>query len=285
MTRSYHLHLVSDATGETTHNIARACLVQFEDVKVIEHLWPKVLNMPRLKKVVAAVELNPGAVIYTMLDEKLGAALRRECNRLRVPCISVLDGIMQGLAAYFDAPIKGQPGRQHVMDEEYFNRIDAMQFTLTHDDGQAAWNIREADIVLVGVSRTSKTPTSIYLANQRGIKAANIPFVPGLPLPRELFEPGGPFVVGLTTTAENLVQIRRNRMRVMGEMRDSDYVDVDQVRREIIEAKKLFAKMGWPVIDVSRRSIEETAAEILGLYSQFTNRAVSAAEPAAKDAG
>ena len=283
--RSYHLHLVSDATGETTHSIARACLVQFEGVKVVEHLWPKVLNSARLGRVVAAVEASPGAVIYTMLNEKLSAALRRECTRLRVPCISVLDGVMQGLASYFDAPIKGQPGRQHLMDEEYFNRIDAMQFTLIHDDGQASWNLKEADIVLVGVSRTSKTPTSIYLANQRGIKTANIPVVPGLPLPKELFEPDGPLIVGLTTTAENLVQIRQNRMRVMGEMRDSDYVDIDQVRREIVEARKLFAKMGWPVIDVSRRSIEETAAEIFGLHGEYCAARAEAGGIAGKDAG
>lgn len=268
MPKVYHLHLVSDATGETTHNIARACLVQFEGIQVVEHMWPKVLSMPRLQKVMTAIEANPGAVVYTMLNESLSAALVRECRKLRVPCISVLDGVMKGLAGYFGARIRGQPGRQHVMDDEYFNRIDAMQFVLNHDDGQSAWNLREADIVLVGVSRTSKTPTSIYLANQRGIKAANVPFVPSLPLPKELFEPDAPFVVGLTTTAENLVQIRRNRMRVMGEMRETGYVDVEQVRREIVDARKLFAKMGWPVIDVSRRSIEETSAEIISLYNE-----------------
>jgi regulator of PEP synthase PpsR (kinase-PPPase family) len=266
--KSYHLHLVSDATGETTHSIARACLVQFEGIQVIEHMWPKVLSMPRLEKVMTAIEANPGAVVYTMLNESLSAALVRECTKLRVPCISVLDGVMKGLAGYFGARIRGQPGRQHVMDDEYFNRIDAMQFVLNHDDGQSVWNLKEADVVLVGVSRTSKTPTSIYLANQRGIKAANVPIVPGVPLPKELFEPDGPFVVGLTTTAENLVQIRRSRMRVMGETRETDYVDVEQVRREIVDARKLFAKMGWPVIDVSRRSIEETSAEILSLYNE-----------------
>ena len=268
MPKSYHLHLVSDATGETTHSIARACLVQFEGVQVIEHMWPRVRNMPQLEKVVAAIETNPGAVVYTMVNESLSDALRSKCKRLRVPCISVLDGVMQGLASYFGARIRGQPGRQHAMDAEYFNRIDAMQFVLNHDDGQSVWNLKEADIVLVGVSRTSKTPTSIYLANQRGIKAANVPIVPGVPLPKELFDAGGPFVVGLTTTAENLVQIRRSRMRVMGETHETDYVDIEQVRREIVEARKLFAKMGWPVIDVSRRSIEETSAEIISLYNE-----------------
>jgi len=189
--KSYHLHLVSDATGETTHNIARACLAQFEGVSVVEHMWPKVLTMPRLERVIAAVESNPGAVVYTMLDETLSAALRRECTRLRVPCISVLDGIMQGLSSYFGARIRGQPGRQHVMDQEYFDRIDAMQFVLNHDDGQSAWNIRDADIVLIGVSRTSKTPTSIYLATSAASRRRTCRSCPASPCPRKCSHPTG----------------------------------------------------------------------------------------------
>jgi hypothetical protein len=267
--RSYHLHLVSDATGETTHAIARACLVQFEGVTVTEHLWPKVLSKARLERVMVGVQAHPGAVMYTMVDEKLSGALERECTRLRVPCISVLNGVMQGLSKFLGTPVRGLPGRQHAMDEEYFNRIDAVHFVLNHDDGQQSWDLHEADVVLVGVSRTSKTPTSIYLANQRGIKAANVPFVPGVPLPRELFEADCPFVVGLTTSADRLVQIRMARMRVMGEERGTDYVDVERVRREIVEARKLCAKMGWPVLDVSRRSVEETAAEIIALYTEY----------------
>ena len=267
--KSFHLHLVSDATGETTHNIARACLVQFENVEVIEHLWPMVRSESQMEKVIHGIEASPGAVICTLIDGDVRDGLTRECARLGVPCISVLDGVMHGLANYFNASIRGQPGRQHVLDADYFNRIEAMNFVMAHDDGQSTWDIKEAEIILVGVSRTSKTPTSIYLANNRGIKTANVPFVPGMPLPVELFEEETPLIVGLTTSPERLVQIRRNRLLMLREETRTDYVDPERVRSELLEARKLFAKMAWPTIDVTRRSIEETAAAILQHYTDF----------------
>jgi len=264
---SFHLHLVSDSTGETTYSLARACLVQFENIEVNTQTHSQVLNAAKMQKVVAAIEASPGAVMYTMIDKALSKTLVRECSRIGVPCIDVLDGVISHLQRYFGQTIRGQPGRQHRLDEDYFDRIDAMQYALSHDDGQGYEHLDDAEIVLVGVSRTSKTPTSMYLANHRGIKAANVPFVPGVSLPEILFVESAPYVVGLTTTPERLVQIRRQRMKMLGEAKETDYVELDRVRDEIREARKLFAKMRWPVIDVTRRSIEETASEIIELYS------------------
>lgn len=267
MNSSFHLHLVSDSTGETTYSLARACLVQFENIEVNTQTHSQVLNAAKMQKVMAAIEASPGAVMYTMIDKTLSKTLVKECGRIGVPCIDVLDGVISHLQRYFGQAIRGQPGRQHRLDEDYFDRIDAMQYALSHDDGQGYDHLEEAEIVLVGVSRTSKTPTSMYLANHRGIKAANVPFVPGVPLPDILFGDIAPYVVGLTTTPERLVQIRRQRMKMMGEAKETNYVEIDRVREEIREARKLFAKMRWPVIDVTRRSIEETASEIIELYS------------------
>ena len=281
MNKVFHLHLVSDSTGETTYSLARACLVQFEDVEVNTQTHSQVLNQAKMHKVVAAIEANPGAVMYTMINKTLSATLAAECSRIGVPCIDVLDGVISRLQGYFGQTIRGQPGRQHQLDDHYFHRIDAMQFALSHDDGQGYDQLYEAEIVLVGVSRTSKTPTSMYLANHRGLKAANVPFVPGVALPRILFGPDAPFVVGLTTSPERLVQIRRNRMRMLGQEEESDYVDIARVRQEILEARKLFTRMRWPVIDVTRRSIEETASEIIELYSVYreTRTAARAGSP------
>lgn len=267
MNRTFHLHLVSDSTGETTYSLARACLVQFENVEVNTQTHSQVLSDAKMQKVVAAIEASPGAVMYTMIDKALSKTLVRECGRIGVPCIDVLDGVISHLQRYFGQGIRGQPGRQHQLDEHYFDRIDAMQYALSHDDGQGYDHLDDAEIVLVGVSRTSKTPTSMYLANHRGLKAANVPFVPGVSLPEILFSDSAPYVVGLTTTPERLVQIRRQRMKMLGEAKETDYVELTQVRREILEARKLFSKMRWPVIDVTRRSIEETASEIIELYS------------------
>jgi hypothetical protein len=264
---TFHLHLVSDSTGETTYSLARACLVQFENIEVNTQTHSQVLNAAKMQKVISAIEANPGAVMYTMIDKLLSKTLVKECSRIGVPCIDVLDGVISHLQRYFGQTIRGQPGRQHQLDEHYFDRIDAMQYALSHDDGQGYDHLDAAEIVLVGVSRTSKTPTSMYLANHRGIKAANVPFVPGVPLPDILFGDVAPYVVGLTTTPERLVQIRRQRMKMLGEGKETDYVELDRVREEIREARKLFAKMRWPVIDVTRRSIEETASEIIELYS------------------
>ena len=268
----FHLHLVSDSTGETTYSLARACLVQFENIEVNTQTHSQVLSASKMQKVIESIEANPGAVMYTMINKSLGDELVKGCAGIGVPCIDVLDGVITRLQAYFGQTIRGQPGRQHQLDEEYFHRIDAMQFTLSHDDGQGYDHLYDAEIILVGVSRTSKTPTSMYLANHRGLKAANVPIVPGVPLPEMLFTDKTPYVVGLTTTPERLVQIRRERMKSLGELKETDYVELEQVRQEILDARKLFAKMRWPVIDVTRRSIEETASEIYEIYTANIER-------------
>ena len=273
--RSYHLHLVSDATGETIQNIARACLVQFDGVEVERHLWPMVRSRAQVKKVVSGIAANRGAVIFTLFDDNSRAILISECTRLKVPCIPVLDGVMQGLSKYFGAPIRGLPGRQHLLNAEYFDRIDAMDFVMNHDDGHGISGLRDAGIVLVGVSRTSKTPTSIYIASHSGIKTANVPFVPGIPLPDELFQADETFIIGLTASPDRLVQIRRNRLLMLREKAETDYVDPERVRLEVMEARKLFTRMRWPVIDVTRRSIEETATAILQRYGAFRERAAA----------
>ncbi len=270
---SHHLHLVSDATGETINSVARACLVQFEGVEPIEHVWSLVRTRGQMEKVIRGIEASPGAVLYTMVNHKLRNDLIEGCRRLGLPCIPVLDPVMHSLANYFGVEMSGQPGLQHALDAEYFNRMEAMNFALAHDDGQLFSDLEAADIVLVGVSRTSKTPTCLYLAN-RGIKAANVPVVPGCPIPTELLQAKKPLVVGLTKDPESLVQIRKNRLRMISEADDqTDYVDLESVREEVAMARKFCTQQGWPLIDVTRRSIEETAATIMNHYSRYQDLA------------
>lgn len=267
----FHLHLVSDATGETIHSVARACMSQFEGVEPVEHNWALIRTHSQIQKVVTAVENNPGVVMFTLVNEELREALLEGCRQLQIPCIAVLDPVIASLGNFLGVKAKGMPGRQHIMDAEYFGRIDAMTFALHHDDGQAVQNLLEADIILAGVSRTSKTPTCIYLAN-RGIKAANIPIVPGVLVPAELTglrnRPGEPFVVGLTKDPARLVQVRRNRLQMLSQDANTDYVDLESVREEVTAARRLCTKHNWPVLDVTRRSIEESAAAILQLYER-----------------
>ncbi len=266
MTR-FHLHLVSDSTGDTVHSVARACLVQFEDAEAIEHIWSMVRTKAQIDRVVAGVEANPGVVLFTLVNESLRSALQDGCRRLGVLVIPVLDPVIGALASHLGRQSRGLPGRQHLLDNEYFARIDAMTFALNHDDGQSSWGLNDADVVLVGVSRTSKTPTCIYLAN-RGIKAANVPIVPGVALPPELAAATRPLIVGLTNDPERLIQVRRNRLSMLHQDESTDYTDIEAVRSEVTQARRLFAQNHWPVIDVSRRSIEETAASILKLLAR-----------------
>lgn len=264
--KRFHLHLVSDATGETVSSVARACIVQFQSVEAIPHLWWLVRSQHQADRVVAGIKAEPGVVITTLIDPAVRGILETACRQLRVPFIAVLDPVMGALAGYLGAEFGAEPGLQHMLNAEYFRRIDAMHFTLAHDDGQALQDIDEADVILVGVSRTSKTPTCMYLAN-RGVKAANIPLVPGAGPPAELLEAQRPLIVGLTRDPKNLSDVRRNRLRFL----DSDvpdYADLDKVRDEVLSARRLFAQQGWPVIDMTRRSIEEAAASILQLYNR-----------------
>ncbi len=269
----HHLHLVSDATGETINSVARACLVQFEGVEPSEHVWSLIRTNGQMKKCLSGIKQNPGPVLFTLVNEELRDQLINGCQGLDVPCIPVLDSIIHQLAGYFGVEISGRPGLQHVLDAEYFSRMDAMNFALTHDDGQIPGDLTKADVILVGVSRTSKTPTCIYLAN-RGIKAANVPVVPGCPLPDKLLNADGPLVIGLTKDPARLVQVRRNRLRMITEGQDeTDYVNLESVKEEIAFARKLYRQYDWPTIDVTRRSIEETAATIMAQYARHRGAA------------
>lgn len=260
----FHLHLVSDSTGDTVHSVARACLVQFDATQAIEHFWGLVRTKSQIDRVLAGIAANPGLVLFTMVDNALRQVLQEGCRNLQMPAIPVLDPVIGALASYLGREMSGRPGLQHVLDSEYFSRIDAMTFAINHDDGQSAWGINNADVCLVGVSRSSKTPTCLFLAN-RGIKAANVPFVPGLPLPPELLQADKPLIVGLTNDPEHLILLRRNRLTMLDHNEATDYTDLDSVRAEVREARRVFAEHRWPVIDVTRRSIEETAASIYRL--------------------
>ncbi len=260
--KRFHLHLVSDATGETINSVARAAISQFEDIEVVEHFWSLVRGKRQIENVLAAIEANPGVVVYTLVDTELRETLENGCRRLNVPVVPVLEPVIAALSDYLGIESHSEPGRQHALDAEYYDRIDAMHFVLTHDDGQSLHNLENADVVLLGVSRTSKTPTCFYLAN-RGIKAANVPLVPGMPVAPEVEALGNPVVIGLTTTPERLIEVRRNRLRSMQHDQETDYVDLGMVREEVLAARRLFAKHQWPIIEVTRRSIEEVAAEII----------------------
>lgn len=265
--RSFNLHLVSDSTGETVMTIAKACVVQFEGVDVTKHVWSMVRTKGHLESVCKEIEALPGMVLFTLLDGGRRKELQVFCRRIKAPCISVLDPFIAAFGNYLGAESRGQPGRQHAMDAEYFDRIDAMNFVMTHDDGQAVGDLKTAHVILVGVSRTSKTPTCVYLAN-RGIKAANVPIVPTSPLPADLLGNRDALIIGLTEDPARLVQIRRNRLRMQQDDPDSDYTDLDAIKEEIAGARRLFSELGWPVIDVTRRSIEETAAAVMQLLAQ-----------------
>jgi regulator of PEP synthase PpsR (kinase-PPPase family) len=263
--RMLNLHLVSDSTGETLNSIARATLSRFDEPHVIHHRWSLIRSRLQLDRVLEGIEAEPGPVMYTLVDRSLRLALEQHCMRLGVPALSPLDPVMELLQAELGERAREKRGAQHVMDADYFRRIDAMHYVLAHDDGQGVAGIQEADVCLVGVSRSSKTPTCFYLAN-RGIKAANVPIVPGATMPPELDNAPCP-VVGLYIEAGALIEIRRHRLRLIGaagvRQDATDYVDHEAVKAEIQAARRLCTQHGWPVIDVTRRSIEETAATVL----------------------
>lgn len=270
--RKTHLHLLSDSTGETLEMIAKAALAQFEDADVIRHFWPMVRSRQHLDRIVNDLAASPGLVLFTLVNTQTREALETHCRRLGLPAVPVLDRVTEALEVQLGQQAHGRPGRQHLMDEAYFERVEAIQFTIAHDDGIAWEEWEEAEMVLAGVSRTSKTPTSIYLAN-RGYRVANIPIVPESPPPQALYGLRKPLVVGLTTSPDRLVQIRRNRLLTLNERTETAYVDNDRVTEELRYARRMFADNGWPVIDVSRRSIEETAAAIIKIYNERSRNA------------
>jgi len=264
MTQRLHIHLVSDSTGETLDTIAKAALAQFDDIDVVRHFHPLIRSAADLDRTIGDMAANPGLVLHTMVNRDNRRTLERACRRHDLPAVAALDPVTDALSSLLHQEAQARPGRQHVLDAAYFARVDAIQFTIAHDDGINWENWEEADIVLAGVSRTSKTPTSIYLAN-RGFKTANIPIVVESPPPDKLYALTHPMVVGLTTSVSRLVEVRRNRLLSVGQAPETNYVDEDAVKRELAFARRMFADNGWPVIDVTRRSIEETAAAIIKL--------------------
>lgn len=270
----FHLHLISDATGETISAIAKAAIVQYSQIRSIEHVHSLVRTKKQLDRVFQEIESAPGIVLYTIVNPELAKSLEDYCAGLNVPCLPVLATIMTVFESYLGAPSTPTVGGQHVLDAEYFSRIDALNFTMAHDDGRLPEDLNDADIVIVGISRTSKTPTSIYLA-QRGFKTTNVPLIPSIPLPPQLEQAGDVFVVGLIASADRISQVRRNRVLALADRDLNEYVDRDLIEEEITFTRRLCSRNGWPVIDVTRRSVEETAAAIL---QQFHDRSAKAAK-------
>lgn len=268
----FHVHLVSDSTGETLNAMLKATAAQFVAAKPLEHIYALIRSRTQLERVLGEIEAAPGLVLYTVVNPELRRLLEVRCSELQTPAVSVLDPMLAAFTDYLGLEQTHRAGAQHEMNEAYFRRIEALDYTLSHDDGQMAWDLEPADVVLVGVSRTSKTPTCMYLAN-RGVKAANVPLVPSQEPPPALFHVTKPLIVGLVASPDRLAQIRASRLGSMqAEEKAGDYCDIDAVRAEVLTAKRLYAKHRWPVIDVTRKSVEETAAAILTKLSARQNR-------------
>lgn len=263
----FHLHLVSDSTGETLITVARAVAAQYANVTPVEHVYPLVRSQKQSHRVLDEIEEAPGIVLFTLLEKDLVGRLEAKCQEINIPSLSIIGPVMQLFQAYLGAATTGRVGAQHTLNAEYFKRIDALNYSMMHDDGQHVEGLEEADVVLVGVSRTSKTPTSIYLAN-RGIRTANVPLVPGIPIPHQLEILKKPLVVSLHATPERLIQVRQNRLLSIGAGPVNDtYIDRQSVTDEVTYARRLSVKFNWSSLDVTRRSIEETAAAVMKLFA------------------
>src|ERR1700716_2086533 len=266
-TSFFHLHLVSDSTGETLVTVARAAAAQYASVHLVEHIYPAVPTNRQLDRVLSEIESEPGVVLYTLLEPDLIGRLEEKSRELGLPCLLILGSVLRLFQSYLGAESTHRVGAQHMLNAEYFKRIDALNYTMLHDDGQHTDDLEQADVVLVGVSRTSKTPTSIYFAT-RGVKTGKVPLVPGVRPPPQLEKLHTPLVVGLFATAERIVQIRQNRLLGLKAHREDDqYIDRQAVAEEIAFSRRLCGKHNWPIIDVTRRSIEETAAAVIKLLS------------------
>lgn len=263
----FHVHLVSDSTGETLNAMAKAVAARFEGVIPIEHIYALVRSRKQLERVLEEIEAAPGVVLHTIVDKDLRNELEAGCRKLHMPHMAALDPLVSALSRYLGASLNTRVGAQHALDTDYFNRMEALNFAIAHDDSQNAEGLEGADVVLVGVSRTSKTPTCIYLAH-RGVRAGNIALAPGVEPPAALFKLQRPLVIGLTIAPDRLIGIRRNRLLSMKEERESDYVETDAVREEIVRARRMFERHRWRTIDVTRRSVEETAAQVLNLLAE-----------------
>ncbi len=267
----FHIHLISDSTGETVNSVMRSAMSQFDNIDYEEHTWALVRTQGQLQRVCEEISERPGPVLYTIIDRDLQAMLIKFCRRLRLPCIPVITKTIEEFSTYFGVEAKNQTGKQYELDEEYFQKVDAIHYTLAHDDGAETDTLNESDIVLVGASRTSKTPTCVYLA-YKGLNAANVPYVKGVDLPEIIFELEKPLMVGLFIQPERLGQIRKSRLTSLHENSNTDYVDMDSIIEEVQESRKIFTRQGWPVIDVTRKSVEETSAQIMQLYSEHCEK-------------
>jgi len=263
----YNIHLVSDATGETLNAVMRAASAQFSNVQPIEHNYYLVRSERQLERVIDEIEGAPGVVWYTIANEELRLQLINFCRSRGIPTLPVLDQAVHMLSRHLGMSANDSTASQHRLDTGYFDRMEALNFSLAHDDGQNLEGLRDADVILVGISRTSKTPTCVYLGN-RGVRAGNIPLVPGVPPPGILDEVTGPLIIGLKISPERLLQIRQQRLLAMNEQTHTDYIDEAAIRAECTEANRLFQRKKWPVIEVSRRSVEETAAAILNRLNE-----------------
>lgn len=264
----FHIHLVSDSTGETVNSISRAAISQFEGFEVVEHAWSLVRTRGQVDKVIEGIKTNPGFVMYTIADKGLRKYFKTSCAGLNVPCISVLAQVISKLSMFFGVKATVEkPGKKHEMDDEYFSRVEAVNFAINHDDGHGTWDLENADIVLVGVSRSSKSPTTMYLAF-KGYRAANVPYVPGVALPDSVINLKKPLIVGLSINPTSLRQIRQSRLLSINDDLETDYTDEEKIKDELLQARRLFTKMKWEHIDVTRKSVEETAAIIIQMYKK-----------------
>ena len=261
-----HIHLVSDSTGETVHQIARACVAQFPNVRTTEHVWTLVRSLNHVEAVFAGVERNPGVLLMSVVDADLRAEFEKRCTERHIPHVSVLDPVVDLLGSLLGQPSRNRPGGQRQLDTAYFERMAAVDFAVRHDDGLNMAELHDADILLVGVSRTSKTPTSMYLAH-RGYKVANYALVPGVPFPMDYVDGLKLLIVGLTNDPKRLSVVRKTRQIAQSDEKNTSYSDIDLITEEVRDARRLFARNGWPVIDVTRRSIEETAAAVIQFYT------------------
>jgi regulator of PEP synthase PpsR (kinase-PPPase family) len=269
--KTINLHLISDSTGETLSSVSRAVLSQFEGVESCDFVWSLTRTKAQIKKIKESITQNPGVILYTILEDDLIKDLKTHCYDLHIPCIPVLSSIISEFSNYLGRDISQTIGRQHILDRKYFSKVEAIDYTINHDDGQSSWNLHDADIVIIGVSRTSKSPTSVYLSC-RGYKVANVPFVKLENIPKSIYELKKPFIVGLTINPEKLVQIRQSRLASMGQDNKTDYIDIESIKKEVLESRKLFSKLNCSVIDVTQRSVEETAAKILQLYQDKAHK-------------
>jgi [pyruvate, water dikinase]-phosphate phosphotransferase / [pyruvate, water dikinase] kinase len=265
--KKFHIHLVSDSTGETLNALANAALAQFENVDVQVHFYALVRTEHQLARALDHITIAPGLVFFTLANQALREKLVARCDGMLMECVDILEGPITALRQFLGSTETHKVGRQHQVDQRYLERIDILNFTIAHDDGQSLDTIGEAEVILTGASRTSKTPTCVYLAI-RGVRAANVPLVAHMAPPPALLKAKKPLIVGLWVSPDRLVQVRRNRLASMGEQRDTDYVDLDTVREEINATRRLFEQHDWPTLDVSRRSIEETAAAVMNLLTE-----------------